>query len=624
MQADRAGSTVRSGALVDATAEVAEAIAALTGKQWPGVMGDSRSVSGTAPDEDWVCALSRECSEQAELYGHITGRRTKVVGSLSEAFALERPAVVVATFDQLRAQELEQLYEFSRRSKPVGVLAAVSTEQLSQRLYVSGALANSSALLAALPPLPSAALLSFGKDELASMLFDHVSDPDSEPLVVEKILRGPSSILAFQGHSDNVDARLSSRATLCTRMNQKGFNAVSRPANCDLTGYCPRVNQRQEEAFASGKLLSPAAIAARVLLMMSCYVGSPADGAVDPGATLLSQLLQNPKIGAVVASWEIVVNDTNELLGFVAPLLRGRTVGEALSSFYSSATGAQRGCSRYLLFGDPATRVVGQATNADASSARRRSVTVFSLAALRASRKLSVPPADTPVVDFLSARLERLRASAAVAAPDDAAVAESLTVADSAIGELRRLGGNRARYERLLATMLAIKGFGFARWFEDGAEQPEAIERATRCFGCGSAGRLFRVVSRFSVRWLACCAHCQAFYADVPEGSSLVDATFEIAAGNAVVDSLPEGPERSTMLQLQSPLDERTTWRRNEMFDFTSLPAGRSWLSLYAVGDDGVFTLVRMIDTRAGMRDGRTGVETSTLAQGGRRFPLRG
>jgi hypothetical protein len=554
--------------------------------------------------DEIVCALGAINRENAELYGHLTARRVRVAPSLGDLLSTTPPAVLLATWEQLRVADLELLHDFSVRNAPIGLLVGNSQEDLRRRVVVSGAQAVGSGAAEGLPPLPSGAVIGRGAQDVAAALFDRISDSDASPEVVRSILRGPSSVLGFLGHSDGVDARLSNRATLCARVESGTVDLHLRPANCDTTGYCHRRHIARVDALASGALLSPSVIAARVVLMMSCYVVNPIDCSVHPAHGLMAQLMQNAAVGAVVAPWEVAFPYLEELLEFAEPLLRGHSIGEALAGFYRSSLGTRRACNRYLLFGDPAIRAVSPGVAARLDDARRLAPTSAAVAVPAAllereaageGRRARAAPAA-----WLEARLERiarepLRTSSSGELRVGAGV---LARARCAMQEMARAGSSRDSYEALLAAVLAFEGSMFVHWFEEALGLPEFVDRETHCFGCGARGRLFRLESRFSVRWFACCTPCASFYADTPEGSDLIDARFEVRPDNAVHHSLPAPWDGPILMNLRSSLETRLTWPIDRPFDVSALPPGRSWLWLHTLSDEGMFSFSRMIDNR--------------------------
>jgi hypothetical protein len=545
--------------------------------------------------DETAYALGKKNQALASLYARLTGRRMEVVDSAREVLEGANPGVVIATWDQLTVPDLELFYEFSRTARPLGLLVAGSKQHLRMRILISAASLWRGRISEPLPRLPASAIVALDGSEKAASHFDHLAGLDCDPQAVNRLLNGPSSILGFLGHSDGVDARLSSRATLCSRLEPAPVDLGMRPPNCDTTGYCHRRHLARSDAIASGSLISPRTAAARLVIMMSCYVARPADCSVHPHNGLMFQLLHNPRVGAVIAPWEVAYPSVAELLEMAAPLLAGHILGEALADFYRQAPGAVRQCNRYLLFGDPATRVAAAAAAAKEAGPADRPPVPATIAGDRTPAR-TVPQ---PIARWFRSRLERFaRVQARNSAGELKISEDSLADAFNALEVLERNGPEAAAHEALLRVLLAYEGSSFVHWFEDAAELPEYVDRPTICFGCGAKGRLFRVVSRFGARWLACCTQCDSFYADAPEGSALIDAKFSVNARGRIAHTLPTWREGVVMMNLRSPLEERTTWKIEEPFDFSTLPPGRAWLWLHALSEDGLTSYSRIIDNR--------------------------
>jgi hypothetical protein len=228
-------------------------------------------------------------------YALITGRTMQIVNCPEEIPSIDIPTVVVATWPQLHVLRPRPALQHVVDQAPMGVIVGNSEQDLRQRALVSAALVYRSSVSQPLPPLPANAIVGQAGIEEANRFFDRTSGPESDPQAVCEVLQGPSSILGFLGHCDGVDARLSRDAILSARVDPLTLDLEQRPANCDVTGYCHR-HLTRVDAVSSVGLISPRVIAARTVLMMSCYVARPADCSVHPTHGLLSQLLGSPRM----------------------------------------------------------------------------------------------------------------------------------------------------------------------------------------------------------------------------------------------------------------------------------------------------------------------------------------
>lgn len=581
-----------------------------------------------APDaSDTVVALGEANFEQAQLYAHLTGRAARVISRVTDLRDVACPAALVATWPQLGVADLSVLYDESVSRAPIGLIVGLGRHDLHHRALICAGVAFASRHFADLPELPTHAVIGSGNAEEAAADFDRVTSRSSGPAELSEVLRGPASILGFVGHSDGVDASLSSRATLCARVEPDPIELDRRPANCDLTGYCHRRHLAKADALATRELISPRQIEARVMLMLSCYIARPSDCSVHPQQGLLAQMLQSARVGAVVTPWEVAYPSVAELTSLARLQREGRTIGSALAAFFRVAEGVQRGCNRYLLLGDPETCAIGACrpfyATAPASGASQASTRVVPTAAATATATAKGTATRLPLIElhavagaavtttlrrrtpgwdalgWFGARVERLARNRKCNSRGERCVPDDMLArARAAASAIEAAQDRRPLYKDLLRAILSFEGSSFVHWMEDARSIPEFVKRDTECFGCGLPGRLFRVETYYSTRWMACCTQCDSFYADTPADSPLLDVSFSVRPGGEIEHTLGALPNGVIAMNLRSSLEIRTTWFLGEPFDLKALPPGRSWLWLHALCDDGLYSYSRMIDNR--------------------------
>ncbi len=555
---------------------------------------DSRNVQQgqlTPVRDEVVVALGRDAGFLGELYAHLTSRRNKIIDDLIEIDDLPNIAVIITTWDRLRVDDFERLYEYSQANTPLGIIAGIDGEDLYRRVLLQAAASRLCALDTELPIYTARTLLPIASLPDDAFGFEtEMAGLEADARTVCRMLRGPSSVLGFSGHCDGVDAKLAKGAVLCPRVGQPDNDAWGRAANCDSTGYCHRKRQPRTEALQSEGLISPDVITTRILLMCSCYVALGADCSVEPRAGLMQRLMENPGIGTIVASWEATTTYFWEVLLFLDPLLQGETIGSAWKAFELSAPSAIRGCGRYLIFGDPLIRAMPSRTD------NTESALTFPVLDELSQRTSEQPPSNltdgAQCAAWLEFRIEQLN--------------KSLKLSDELISSARQAlinlkGSEQSReaaYRELLRLVLAHEASLFRQWFEDTSQLPHFIDRPTRCFGCQAKGRLFEFKSALVSRWLACCTQCNSFYADVPASSALVDASFELTSPQSMKHTIPQMPNQILALNLRTARENRRTWFWDEPFDFSQLPPGRSWLWLYSLSDMGLHAYSRLLDNR--------------------------
>lgn len=549
--------------------------------------------------DEIVVALSADNRREAELYANLTHRSVYTISCLEELSHLSNVAVLIATWDQIHVSDFEAIYEYCGALTSIGLIVGFDREDLHYRVLISAAFAYASQTMVDLPELPTHAIVGTGMSETLSDFFTRTSSAETESEVVFSLLRGPSSVLGVLSHSDGVDACLSSRAVLCPRVNQAPIERSYRPANCDCTDYCHRLQRGRPEALSSGQLISPGSIATRVLLMLSCYAAIPEDSSVHPEHGLMRELLHNPCVGAIVAPWEVAICYPEELSMLARLLAEGMDIGTSLYLFRRTAPGSINGCNRYLLFGDPSTRAcsIPHLARSDPSSylqAVWRNIVIEPTG--RVEARASAPTIghddNSLLTSWICARMGKLMQYIKLDATGIARV-------NALIPDLYSSFTRRVAYREFLRVILSHERAGFVHWYEgDELGLPQFIDRVTFCFGCGAKGRLFRLQSRYSIRWMASCTQCNIYYADTPEGSELIDKSFYLTLDGKIAHNLPPLPNGVIGMSLIPPHGSNTAWLIDEEFNLTVLPPGRSWLWLHYLSDEGLYSFSRMLDNR--------------------------
>lgn len=298
-----------------------------------------------------VVALGQGTREAAELYGHLTYRRTVVAQKASDIFSQGAPAVVVVEPDILGPRFLEALYEPDKAVVAPGILSAEDPENLLHQVLLRSAavrLGGSGRRFLEFYPWSEFGETVTGRISRIGGLANYVN-------VREMLTRG-SDVLTVLTHSDGIDAMLAPEL-LCCAMAEPPDNAdMSRAPYCVLTKHCFRLGVPVEEALTSGQILHPGEIAARILLLASCFGVMSQDSDPDRRWGILFPLLNSDRLGAVVTTWGPYLSSPSDLPPLLRTLYVGKPVGVALGEFNASSAAIQAGL-RFCLFGDPAVRV---------------------------------------------------------------------------------------------------------------------------------------------------------------------------------------------------------------------------------------------------------------------------
>lgn len=179
----------------------------------------------------------------------------------------------------------------------------------------------------------------------------------ASPTQIRAALGEGAGLLRVVTHSDGIDAYLAPGLTLCPLPAARGDRL--RSPRCVETGWCHRADASVTAARARDELLPPTALAARLLIWHVCFGLMPAEGplarVVDRDWGLLPQLLENPRVGALLTTWGIEAGDSAPL-ALLAELAAGKPVGVALRAQLRENAATGKG-PPFVLIGDPDVRV---------------------------------------------------------------------------------------------------------------------------------------------------------------------------------------------------------------------------------------------------------------------------
>lgn len=288
--------------------------------------------------------------QPAALYARLTGRRHI---HWPEPEALRLPSateIVVASVDALSFRFVETLYDPARAASAPGLILGIDQAELQRNILIA---ASAAALPS--PPLErivqyhsALSLEAIGSDG-RTLLGRDVPD-----IRLEKILGEGSDLLIVTTHSDGIDAPVG-RKVICPLLPSPiEHRGVNRPT-CLLTQHCHRLKVGLSEALASGRLISPRAIRSRVVLLRTCFGLLPNGALNDYRYGLLRSIAANPKVGAVIASWNVTFADSTATEHVVDALRAGASLGAAVAEFNRSPAACQTG-DRMCLVGDPNLR----------------------------------------------------------------------------------------------------------------------------------------------------------------------------------------------------------------------------------------------------------------------------
>jgi hypothetical protein len=439
-----------------------------------------------------------DCADEARLYAHLTGRGWRMVPSTAE---LERPLpdVVLLAAPALDAHLVQELLREPAAPHVTGIIWGRTRAELRRRALVSSA---ARALDGPVRQRRTDVSLSMtgGVRRLRDL---EVLGPRASADALRRAVTQGSGVLTLFLHGDGVSMSLSPELALCSRLEPSAADDPRLAPACVVTGRCSTLRMDVEEAFA-GHVVGPGDVAARVLVMPTCYgafVGTPA---CDASWGLLPRLLANPRIGAVVTPVEpsiLAADLVAELLS--APLGRGVPVGQALTAYEREPAIASLG-HRMLLFGDPDVRAAPRPGEADGAGARPRRPRVVRRAARAGDH------GDLAVLGLVAGSLR-----------DGGDGARTAAEAEAALASYREAPGERtgrAMRATLLAHVRTMKGRPYGPWLAAATLRRRAEHDA--CPGCAWPVRPFDALVRGVARRLVTCPRC-GVVADWPAGAEL-------------------------------------------------------------------------------------------------------
>jgi hypothetical protein len=362
-----------------------------------------------------------DVEDEVSLYAHLTRRYWSTIDSARELSYDRLPEVVVLLSDELDHTLVRFLVSAPLGETTTGIIWADSRDALRRQVLVrSAAAALNGPVRTRRIDLASRSL--GGDANSGSPWF---GDDSSQQDIRSAAAEG-AGLLSVSGHGNGSGFRLPAGLAGCRADRPPDVDPLRSP-ECVLTGYCFRTKLSVAESWSTGRLLAPEAFASRVLVVMSCHAAFVGSGAVDARWSMLPPLLANPRIGAVIATSDVLTHvpgmTTANLQDFLAA---GTPVGKALAAFHRTPRVENLGV-RLLLFGDP---------NVRAAPAMSGQVLARDTKAVQAPAARHAAPANS-----VACEVELLRTVAHTVEPD---------WGDRALATSRAALSSLERYEALL------------------------------------------------------------------------------------------------------------------------------------------------------------------------------
>lgn len=283
-------------------------------------------------------------ADEAALYAHLTHRRAAEVQDVAELASGALPAVVLFCGEILDRELVQFLSLATFDEQAPGIIWARSLNELHIKVLGS---ACAAALNGAID-IPHLELV--GPD---------IPIPETKYPIDElrRKLAAGVGLLSVHGHSDGIAHHLGGGAALCARTADDSRGSEMRAPECVYTGHCKVLDRPVTEVLKRGALISPASIAARVMLALGCHSAYLGNKAIDQSWSIFPQLVANPHIGALLAIPELSFGIRPIQAELIEALKGGEPVGRAVTRFEESPAAQDTGY-RPLLFGDPRIRAM--------------------------------------------------------------------------------------------------------------------------------------------------------------------------------------------------------------------------------------------------------------------------
>lgn len=320
------------------------------------------------PGREIVIAIGKELSSYARLYAHLTRRKWSSVTDGEELVRRGyQPHVVITRTAGLNASVLENLTAPGRKTAP-GIICGDSANELHMQVLIRSAAAHLCGPL----EVPRVDFFPLRDERTITARDCILIGSHTPPDVVRRTLAGEAGVLTIHTHSDGIDAYFGTDLVMCAVEHNLTRSVEALAPPCLHTGVCYRRKTPIDEAKKKANFFSPSEFAARVLILDTCHGFRLPGGVVDPRWGYASHLLNNARLGAIVLTWEIIVIEAEDKNVIADRLVRGSTIGQAMSSFMNAPSAKQKGL-RFCLFGDPRVRIAYQKTKPKLPAKRRRS-----------------------------------------------------------------------------------------------------------------------------------------------------------------------------------------------------------------------------------------------------------
>jgi len=544
-----------------------------------------------------VTAWGEGTEEAARLYAHLTERRYSPLDSFTGLEQMDpQPSVLLLSLDHLNNELLTSLYAEPRSRKPIGIICA-ETKSLKPQVLVRAA----AALILGEPTIRNVSVFPLWGEGKVYIDEREVGDLSREQIL--NIFGSRAGTLVIQTHSDGMDAMLGPNLILCPLDHLSPGADKSRSNRCVETNWCHRSRTSISDFLDSSRFVSPHSFSAHILVWDVCWGAIPPDGLIDPAWGIGKRLLDSPRVGAILAPWDLSLSSPKLVGALIQNLESGMTVGDSLLA-HNLSMEAQRFRHRMCLFGDPRVRLASISDKSQPPTPRSK----FNSAFVRLAK-----PAVNDSTIFVRRLVARMIARPSYAGAKLGqignramrAIEDYEQAAGASLESERTISAGRVLRSTVLACMRKRGPVIFNEWFSEGV--PVGTSFGSPCFACQIQSNKL-VTSILSIpgsrvkRRVSRCQRC-GIVEDVPIDSNLTlsinsDRYIQLA-GDLPVDAwkaqfLIRQQHTNRRLVIDWPRESNKTPARFIKLPI-SLPAGILQAGLVLMHDTQIYSLCQFI-----------------------------
>lgn len=304
----------------------------------------------TNPSE-FVYVFQSDLKDYGELYAHLTNRKCLQV-ELDNLLSLNlNNAVIICFHKELNNDLLSSLYQNQNTYSP-GLIIGHNIEEIHDQILMNSAslMLSSTHVYNNINRLDLFPGLKINKTLKPSN--NHIILAGNLPTqeIQRRLSNFNNDLTQIFTHSDGVDMSLG-KAVMCPLINDFP-NIDNKNPSCVITSHCHRIKKDIRVALNSDLLISPDMIKSKIFISHICWGILFSKNVIDPRWGIVRSFLKNPNIGVCITTWKAVRSNFDTLEDLIHDMLKGHSVGQAISNFNNSSNSRKHDINLCIL-GDP-------------------------------------------------------------------------------------------------------------------------------------------------------------------------------------------------------------------------------------------------------------------------------